>query len=1261
VSPRRWRALRLAAVAVATLAIVAALGGSWVAYTDAGARWGFERLGALLPGELQIADLKGPLRSPLSVRDLTYRNENVEITAQRLALRWRLPKLWTRRLDIAELTADSVRVVFARRPGTIHESGDTAVVPLPDLDLPVHILMRDVHLKHVELWRQGEPGRFAAGQVRLQSLAFEDTFGLRRAILHSPELDIDVWGTVLPRRDYPLALDAEWTWRPPGRETVSGAGRLTGTLERFDIDQRLRAPFPAHLTGTVVSLRRRAHLDGVLTFEDLDPRTIDPGWPAVVMSGSARVRGRRDRFALDGDLRARTAGTPLIASFALDRDPARWRIERLALRIPGRSGAAVIHGTIVPGDGADGGGTPRLDLEARWRDLRWPMPSARGTARARGSTERYALDVDAALAPADLPAGRWRLRGQGDRRSARFHSVAATWLGGSLAGRGQVAWTPQWSWNLDAQGRDLDPGTVWKGWPGSLALRAHYAGRATTGGTVGRLDLEEVRGTVRQRPAAGFARLRFDGPASMVDSLSLGVESAHLSAAGRLEPTWDLGWRLDVPHLGVLVDGGAGSLAAAGRLTGPNATPRIQGDVSAESLLAGRMSAGTITARADVTTGGHGPVEADLSATDLWLDQRTLTRVHATARGRTDAHQLTASLAGVSDTLGVALNGALDEGAWRGVLSRLDLHSGGIGDWGLERPASLHGTRHELAVRDMCWRSGPSRACGSGSWQPAGGWNVDARLDSVHLAVLEPLVPGDLDLQGPLDGIVVGRADAAGRITGRAALIGGPGTMSYAAEGGNRVTAPLERSTVDAVANGAGLQARGRIAVTQVGTVEGDLGLPGLRLGRGGSHGQPVRGALRLRIEDLGPLQAFTPELDGTRGRLHADLALAGTTSRPAVTGNASLTGGHAKVSRLGIVVDDIAIEADRAGQDRMTLKGSARSGKGEIQFEGSAAPAEIGGEVASLDVHGSRFEAVHTNQLQAVVSPDLHLAATRDRIDLTGTLHVPSARFVQYGAQNPVVPPSGDVVVTRAERDTVRKPRVYSRVYVSLGDDIHVRAHALEARPTGGVLVLDEPGKPPRARGELRIQEGHYRAYGQDLKIERGRLIYAGSPMVNPSLDIRAARTALDATVAGVEVRGTLNDPELELWSYPPLAQDEIASYVLTGRSLREAGSAEQRVLEEFAQAYALRKGNILSSRVADALGVDEVRFEAEGDLSDSRVLVGTYPTARLHLLYGLGVLKAEPAVRLRYILNPRWTVEAEAENDNRVDLLYTIERGKR
>ncbi|MBN0189694.1 translocation/assembly module TamB domain-containing protein, partial [Pseudomonas aeruginosa] len=74
--------------------------------------------------------------------------------------------------------------------------------------------------------------------------------------------------------------------------------------------------------------------------------------------------------------------------------------------------------------------------------------------------------------------------------------------------------------------------------------------------------------------------------------------------------------------------------------------------------------------------------------------------------------------------------------------------------------------------------------------------------------------------------------------------------------------------------------------------------------------------------------------------------------------------------------------------------------------------------------------------------------------------------------------------------------------------------------------------------RGELNLNKGRYRAYGQRLTIRRARLFFAG-PIDQPYLDIEAIRR-VDDVVAGLRLTGSAEQPTSAVFSEPAMSQEQ-------------------------------------------------------------------------------------------------------------------------
>ena len=112
------------------------------------------------------------------------------------------------------------------------------------------------------------------------------------------------------------------------------------------------------------------------------------------------------------------------------------------------------------------------------------------------------------------------------------------------------------------------------------------------------------------------------------------------------------------------------------------------------------------------------------------------------------------------------------------------------------------------------------------------------------------------------------------------------------------------------------------------------------------------------------------------------------------------------------------------------------------------------------------------------------------------------------------------------------------------LGDDVRVDSYGLKAALGGAVTVLTRPADVARGQGAINVISGEYKAFGQDIRIARGRLSYDNTPLSQPTLDLVAERRIEDEDVTvAVNVRGQLDQPFITITSTPAMSSNEALS----------------------------------------------------------------------------------------------------------------------
>jgi hypothetical protein len=116
-----------------------------------------------------------------------------------------------------------------------------------------------------------------------------------------------------------------------------------------------------------------------------------------------------------------------------------------------------------------------------------------------------------------------------------------------------------------------------------------------------------------------------------------------------------------------------------------------------------------------------------------------------------------------------------------------------------------------------------------------------------------------------------------------------------------------------------------------------------------------------------------------------------------------------------------------------------------------------------------------------------------------------------------------------------MRLPSYYISTVVS--GTSSVKAGDFRGRLEGDLRVQQTPELATRGTGTINVVNGDYVIYGQQLDMERGRILFSGGPVDNPSLDMEVARAVQEYdVVAGAKIQGTAQAPRLELYSEPPM-----------------------------------------------------------------------------------------------------------------------------
>ena len=445
-----------------------------------------------------------------------------------------------------------------------------------------------------------------------------------------------------------------------------------------------------------------------------------------------------------------------------------------------------------------------------------------------------------------------------------------------------------------------------------------------------------------------------------------------------------------------------------------------------------------------------------------------------------------------------------------------------------------------------------------------------------------------------------------------------------------------------------------------------------IEIGATAAGAAPLSGHVSANLDSIGFVDVLTTKVSGTRGKLNAKFALNGTTQKPQVDGELALTGFATEVPAAGLKLHDGSISVRSRDGENFEIDGTVAGQEGKLAIKGRAGIAPDA--PVAITLKGEDFLAADIPGAKVHISPDLQLDRNAQRFAIVGTLGVPRAAvdLSKLPGGGAIAAPSPDIVMVgeKPRADTPTSPiAVEVTVKFGAGDklamdlrqgsEVHLVGFGLNADLGGQLAISEPPGREPLGRGQIQLS-GTYKAYGQDLKIDQGRLLFADTPVENPGLDIRATRAFDDPQVTvGLQVRGTALKPQLTVFSTPAMEQSDALSYLVAGKPLSALKGGEGNAVSSAASALGTAGGDLLAKSIGAKMGLDDVGIADSSSVGGAALTVGKYLSPRLYMSYGVGLFTPGQVVTLRYKLTRLFNFElSNGTLSSRAGLNYKLEK---
>jgi translocation and assembly module TamB len=1296
---RLWRGLGIGLIALVVVLTLTAL---WALRTESGAGFVLARVQSALDGKLSVTRYSGSVAGPLQLDGIRYVDPaaGIDVKIDHANIDLAVMALFGGRVEISDLAANDVDVALTTMPPKPVDNSAFS------LTAPIDIVVDQFALQHATIRQDGQ-AVLVVDRLDLIGGWTHDGLLVKKFALRSPNGSIDLNGTLGTINGYSGSGETRFAWRA-GDTDFAGVIKSSSDGKLVRLDVNLSTPTTATLTATVgqtPSMPWNLVLD-VPTF----PSTAILA-DSTLGSLALHLQGSGDRA--QGNL----SGAAEVDAHRLSLDPLRFTlgdgvigIDALHLTSPESDGALDINGTLNIATVPLG-----AKLEAKWQGIMLPADlvgqplASHGAVTIDGTTDQFSAKGKLALGPPDALAD-IDLDLSGTPQAITLNTVRLVQAKGGLDANGTISLQPTLGWQIEATAKQLDPGAFLADWPGAIDFVLKTDGTQTAKGPTATLKLDQVGGSLRGRPLGGSADLSMQ-PGYVVDgTLALSSGGSRIDIKGSGGDRTDAKLRFNIATLGDWLPDASGTANGKFHIVGTWPNLDIDGDIAGRDLAWSGIRANSLEIVVKVSDLAKPAGAVTVKAENVSRGDAQFDSIVLEGDGNEASHQLSLDARGSPASLQLALSGGHENGQWKGTLKTLALDPIGrnLPDFDLDAPVHMSWDGKRFDVSESCLigttvvrnrdRAKPAatanttvdesatvpadatvastpaagtgaaaesldpdepelpvRLCVGGNSGSDGSLAATYRLEHLPLRLLVRLGAPDspVRLRGEINGAgEIGRK-AGGPLSGNAHLLSNKGELFYSGDA-KKPLLSYTGFTVEAALDDSASTVQIHAALDHDGQLDGKI-----RLGANANGSQDIDGNIKLDLNSLSSLELLSSEISNAQGHLSADYAIAGTLAEPRLDGALNLDGFALEVPSAGLKLHDGKISLRAANAQRYVLEGTISSGDGSLTINGEGGLGTE--EPMTFTIKGEDFLAADIPAARAVISPDLTIERKAEGIFVTGKLLLPSATIDLAklpGAGSSAASP--DVVVVDAKQPEPGKAiPITARVTVSLGDKVKLAGYGFDGTLSGDLAVSERPGRATTGNGTLNAG-GTYKAYGQNLKIETGRILFAGSAIDNPGIDIRATRTIKsDNVTAGLLVRGTAKVPILTVFGEPSMEQSEALSYLVTGKPLSSLKSGEGDMLGTAARALGTAGGDLLAKSVGSKIGVDDIGVSDNDALGGAAFTVGKYLSPKLYLSYGVGVFDPGQVVTLRYLFSRRWNFEAQnATTGSRAGINYRYEK---
>ncbi len=877
---------------------------------------------------------------------------------------------------------------------------------------------------------------------------------------------------------------------------------------------------------------------------------------------------------------------------------------------------------------------------------------------------------------------------QGSDNAIHFTNLNLNSDWANITGKLSLFFAPTFGWKADVTATQNQPQSLQNTNLNHIKFALQTTGEKTPSGFKGQLELNNLQGNINKHAFSGAIHLVFTPDTFEFTRSYFKMQQNQLDISGGFSQVWDLNWRLNIPSLATFFQLGYGKIYSTGKINGSTTSPSIEGQLKASQLEVLGVKANNINFNIDYQP--QKPARAHLNATGISYNSTVLNSVDLNLTGSLSHNQLQLKVTSPQLNVSSQLAGKYSQKSWQGNINQLYLQSPVVGSWHLEKATALNlSFQHNhftSALKSLCLKNNTQSFCLSldKSIQKL---KITTAIQNLRLTDILAMIAPDnakafesssrLNLKLSLSNGSNPKGFINGYIT--------PGYLQV--HSGDHVQKfELKSSSIKGILSQNKLNISTYVNLSNQQFLKGNVSIENFL---DQNKTQTLSGKVSINYHDFDILTKLIPGIETAKGYLTANLNLAGTMTKPQMTGDITLKNAYITLPDYGLTLTGINLRGKTDAEGKLNLTAQVASGGGQMTVKGWINPL-ADNLPFNLDIAGKDFLVYKTDEYTFYLSPDINVEKKDKAIKVTGKVLIPKAIIspTDFSSGSVALPDDASFV---SDEQKATPYLIMGNIQLIAGDNIYLNVKGLTGNVQGQVNVNYNSQTSSTATGTLSISNGKFSAYGQNLTISTGKVIYNASPLDNPGISVEASKTISNDSApsasnlgssftfpasnnqqgvikVGVKVQGTVNNYKVSLFSNPAIySQSDILSLILTGETADNLSGNNAQLVLKAASALNLGGNSVgnITQELKKSFGLDELGVTQESVYSDGNTTqttaftLGKKLTPKLFISYSIGILDPISIFKASYLLSKSWRVQATASSeDTGADIFYTIEK---